>query len=183
MSFTFTKCLIEGLYEIQPEIHGDQRGFFIETYKKEEFFAAGLTMNFVQDNMSRSKRGVLRGLHFQKTHPQGKLVSVIEGEVFDVAVDLRNSSPTFGKYHGVLLSAEKHNMFYVPEGFAHGFVVISDSATFCYKCTDVYHPEDEGGIRWNDPTVAVKWPDFGSEPLLSEKDTKSPFFEPAKKYF
>lgn len=183
MSFTFIKCPIDGLYEIQPEIHGDARGYFIETYKKEEFFAAGLTMNFVQDNMSHSKYGVLRGLHFQKKHPQGKLVSVVEGQVFDVAVDLRTSSPTFGNWHGVTLSAEKHNMFYVPEGFAHGFVVISPYATFCYKCTDVYHPEDEDGIRWNDPTVAVKWPELKSEPLLSAKDTASAFFDKNKKYF
>lgn len=183
MSFKFIKCPIEGLYEIQPEIHGDTRGFFVETYKKEEFFNAGLTMDFVQDNISRSKKGVLRGLHFQKKHPQGKLVSVIEGEVFDVAVDLRNESKTFGKYYGVFLSSEKHNMFYVPEGFAHGFAVISEAATFSYKCTDIYHPEDEDGIRWNDPTISIEWPVFEAEPLLSLKDTKSAFFDSTRKYF
>ena len=133
-------------------------------------------MAYIDKHPAVTRENVIR-------HFQGKLVSVIEGDVFDVAVDLRNSSPTFGKYYGIHLSSEKHNMFYVPEGFAHGFAVISESATFCYKCTDVYHPEDEDGIRWNDPTIAVKWPDFDSEPLLSEKDTKSPFFEPAKKYF
>ena len=183
MSFIFTKCLIEGLYEIQPDVHGDSRGFFIETYKKEDFFSAGSTMDFVQDNMSHSKRGVLRGLHFQKKHPQGKLVSVVEGEVFDVAVDLRKKSPTFGKYYSVVLSSEKHNMFYIPEGFAHGFAVLTESATFCYKCTDVYHPEDEYIIRWNDPTIDIKWPDFDSAPLLSPKDTQAPFFDPTQSYF
>lgn len=183
MAFQFKPCPINGLYEIQPAVHNDSRGFFVETYKEEEFVSAGLTMKFVQDNMSCSKHGVLRGLHFQKKHPQGKLVSVVEGEVFDVAVDLRNNSPDFGKWYGVKLSAEKHNMFYVPEGFAHGFAVLSQSATFCYKCTDIYHPEDQGGIVWNDPTIAVKWPDLGISPILSEKDTIAPFFNKNEHYF
>ena len=181
--FKFTETKIKGVYVIEPTVFGDSRGYFVETYNEQDFKAAGLNYTFVQDNQSASTKGVLRGLHFQKKHPQGKLVSVVEGQVFDVAVDLRTSSPTFGNWHGVTLSAEKHNMFYVPEGFAHGFVVISPSATFCYKCTDVYHPEDEDGIRWNDPTVAVKWPELKSEPLLSAKDTASAFFDKNKKYF
>lgn len=183
MPFTFNKCPIDGLYEIQPKVLGDARGFFVETYKETEFFEHGLTMRFVQDNMSHSTYGVLRGLHFQKKHPQGKLVSVVEGTVFDVAVDLRNDSATFGSWYGVTLSAEKHNMFYVPEGFAHGFAVLSKEATFTYKCTDVYHPEDEGGIRWNDPSINVAWPTLDCAPLLSEKDTKQPFFDRETRYF
>ena len=143
----------------------------METYKKEDFDKAGLVYNFIQDNQSKSKKGVLRGLHFQKTFPQAKLVRVIEGEVYDVAVDLRKNSPTYGKYFGVLLSAEKGNQFMIPRGFAHGFVVVSETATFCYKCDELYHPEDEGGVMWNDPDIAIEWP-LDGEPLLSEKDKK-----------
>lgn len=176
MPFTFTSCSIEGLYEITPKIFGDSRGYFFESWSERDFHAEGLTMHFVQDNQSKSTKGVLRGLHFQKTHSQGKLVRCIEGEVFDVAVDIRLGSKTFGAWHGVILSAETQNQFYIPEGFAHGFLVLSETATFAYKCTDFYHPEDEGGLMWNDPTIAIQWPDIGMAPLLSEKDTKHPSF-------
>jgi dTDP-4-dehydrorhamnose 3,5-epimerase len=168
---------IEGLYQIQPKVFGDNRGYFLETYHYEDFKNAGLDMVFVQDNQSMSKKGVLRGLHFQKTHPQGKLVRVISGEVFDVAVDFRKDSKTYGKWHGIILSAEKKNMFYVPEGFAHGFLVLSDTAEFAYKCTDYYHPEDEGGIMWNDKTIGVEWPITPDmELIISDKDQKHPNF-------
>ncbi|MDR3131056.1 MAG: dTDP-4-dehydrorhamnose 3,5-epimerase [Treponema sp.] len=176
MPITVKPCPLEGLYEIRPRIFGDGRGYFFESYSRRDFGAAGLDMVFVQDNQSRSSRGVLRGLHFQKTRPQGKLVRVIEGEVFDVAVDLRPRSPTLGKWHGVVLSGETHNQFYIPEGFAHGFLVLSETAVFAYKCTDFYYPEDEGGILWNDPAVGVAWPDPGVEYLLSEKDKNLPCF-------
>ena len=155
---TVTKCPIEGLYVIEPAVFGDSRGYFTETYNQNDMDAAGLTMRFVQDNQSSSAKGVLRGLHFQKEHPQGKLVRVIRGCVFDVAVDLRKGSSTYGQWYGVELSEENHKQFYISEGFAHGFLVLSDMAEFCYKCTDFYHPEDEGGLAWNDPTIAVQWP-------------------------
>jgi dTDP-4-dehydrorhamnose 3,5-epimerase len=174
--FTFDPCPIPGLYEIQPKVFGDSRGYFFEAYSERDFHAAGLTMRFVQDNQSRSNKGVLRGLHFQKAHPQGKLVRVIEGEVFDVAVDLRAGSAAWGKWHGMVLSGERQNQFYIPEGFAHGFLVLSDFAVFAYKCTDFYYPGDEGGIAWNDPALGIAWPDLGMEYLLSEKDTKQPPF-------
>lgn len=173
-----TRCEIEGLCVIEPEVRGDARGYFVETYNQRDMAAAGLDMVFVQDNQSMSVQGVLRGLHFQKEHPQGKLVRVISGEVFDVAVDLRTGSETYGKWHGEILSAENKKQFYVPEGFAHGFYVLSEQAEFCYKCTDFYHPGDEGGIRWDDPTIGVKWPLLeGKEIILSEKDKKWPFFK------
>ena len=173
-NFTFHKCSIEGLYVIEPKVFGDKRGYFIETYHYEDFKAAGLSMVFVQDNQSSSGKGVLRGLHFQKTHPQGKLVRVLKGTVYDVAVDLRRNSPTYGQYKGVILSEENKRMIYVPEGFAHGYLVISDTAEFSYKCTDFYHPEDEGGILWNDPGIGIDWPLDGMEPVLSDKDMKHP---------
>ena len=161
MSFEFKECPIKGLYEIQPKVFGDARGYFFECYSERDFFAAGLT------------------------EPQGKLVRAIQGRVLDVAVDLRDQSPTFGKWHGVILDSEKQNQFYIPRGFAHGFFVLSDAAVFGYKCTDFYHPEDEGGLMWNDPAIGVDW--FGAaagvEPLLSEKDKKHPAFDTAKKYF
>lgn len=186
---TVTKAPIDGLYVIEPTVHGDKRGYFSETYNKRDMQEAGLTMEFVQDNQSASTKGVLRGLHFQKEHPQGKLVRVIRGEVFDVAVDLRSGSSTFGQWYGVLLSEENHKQFYISEGFAHGFLVLSDYAEFCYKCTDFYHPGDEGGLAWNDPTIAVEWPrlkgsypgnadasgytlDDGTPLNLSDKDQK-----------
>ncbi|MEE1276739.1 MAG: dTDP-4-dehydrorhamnose 3,5-epimerase [Fibrobacteraceae bacterium] len=176
--FNFIKTSIEGVTIIEPTVYGDARGYFMETYNAREFNDAGLNMTFVQDNESKSKKGVLRGLHFQKTNPQGKLVRVIEGEVFDVAVDLRKGSPTFGKWEGVILSAENKRQFYVPEGFAHGFVVLSETATFVYKCTRLYDPTDEGGLFWNDPAIGIQWPlPEGFEPLLSEKDTKNPLLK------
>lgn len=160
---TVTPCAIEGLYEIQPTVHRDARGYFTETYNRRDMEEAGLAMEFVQDNQSASSKGVLRGLHYQKEHPQGKLVRVLRGEVFDVAVDLRASSPTYGKWHGVILSAEKQNQFYVPEGFAHGYLVLSDYAEFCYKVTDFYRPGDEGALAFNDPDIAVEWPGLVGE--------------------
>ena len=172
-NFTFRETDIAGVYVIDVKTYGDRRGYFMETYKKSDFDAAGLVYDFVQDNQSASRKGVLRGLHFQKTFPQAKLVRVLRGEVFDVAVDLRAGSPTYGKWTGVLLSAENHRQFMIPRGFAHGFVVMSDEAEFAYKCDELYHPEDEGGIAWNDPDVAIDWPDVG-EVILSEKDQKNP---------
>ncbi len=153
-----TKCPIEGLYIIEPTVFGDSRGYFMETYNQKDMEDAGLFMNFVQDNQSSSTKGVLRGLHFQKQHPQGKLVRVIKGSVFDVAVDIRKDSKTFGRWFGVELSEENKKQFYIPEGFAHGFLVLSDVAEFCYKCTDFYHPNDEGGLAWNDPEIGIEWP-------------------------
>jgi len=171
MAFTFTKTGIEDLYVIEPKVFGDNRGYFMETYNYEEFKAAGLDMVFVQDNQSMSTKGVLRGLHFQTKHTQGKLVRVIKGEVFDVAVDLRKKSETYGKWYGVLLTDENKKQFYVPEGFAHGFLVTSDEAEFVYKCTDFYHPEFDCGLLWNDPEINIEWPTDGiDEILLSEKD-------------
>ena len=149
---------IEGLCIITPAVHGDARGYFVETYNQNDMHEAGLTMNFVQDNQSGSTKGVLRGLHYQKEHPQGKLVRVIRGSVYDVAVDLRKGSKTYGHWHGIELTEENHKQFYIPEGFAHGFLVLSDVAEFCYKCTDFYHPGDEGGMAWNDPELGIKWP-------------------------
>ncbi|WP_343208374.1 dTDP-4-dehydrorhamnose 3,5-epimerase [Anaerolentibacter hominis] len=166
---------IQGLFTVKPQVFGDNRGYFMETYQYEEFKKAGLNMVFVQDNQSMSGKGVLRGLHFQKNHPQGKLVRVVSGEVFDVAVDLRPGSGTFGKWHGVVLSAAEKNQFYIPEGFAHGFLVLSDTAEFVYKCTDYYHPEDEGGLKWDDEDIGIRWPIAPDmEILLSEKDKKHP---------
>lgn len=171
-NFEFIPCGgIEGLFEVKPKVFGDNRGYFMETYEKREFEAAGIRAEFVQDNQSMSVKGVLRGMHFQKEHPQGKLVRVISGEVFDVVVDLRKNSASYGKWFGILLSSEKKNMFYVPPGFAHGFLVMSERAEFMYKCTDFYYPEDEGGIMWNDPLVGIEWPALpGTELIFSEKD-------------
>ena len=196
---TVKSCGIEGLYEIQPTRHDDARGYFIETYNKRDMAEAGLTMEFVQDNQSASVKGVLRGLHYQKEHPQGKLVRVIRGEVFDVAVDLRAGSPTLGKWHGVVLNAEKQNQFYIPEGFAHGYMVLSDYAEFCYKVTDFYHPGDEGSLAFNDPEIAVEWPGLigeypgsadpssyhledGTPLILSPKDSVAPRFGEAFRF-
>lgn len=172
-NFTFIETGIRDLYIVEPKVFGDSRGYFLETYQKKAFDEAGLFYDFVQDNQSSSRRGVLRGLHFQKTHPQAKLVRALSGEVFDVAVDLRKGSDTFGKWFGVLLSAENKKQFLIPRGFAHGFVVVSDFAEFAYKCDEFYHPEDEGGLIWNDPDIAVAWPEVG-EIILSEKDKKNP---------
>ena len=169
--FKFIETSIKDVYIIEPTVFGDERGYFMETYHAGEFKEAGLDLKFVQDNQSKSKRGVLRGLHFQYNQPQGKLVRVIKGEVFDVAVDLRQNSPTYGKWEGIILSEENKKQFYVPEGFAHGFLVLSDEAEFTYKCTNFYSPEDEGGILWNDPEIGIEWPVEGiDEIMLSEKD-------------
>ena len=154
-----TKCPIEGLYVIEPAVHGDERGYFMETYNQRDMQEAGLDIIFVQDNQSCSVKGVLRGLHYQKQFPQTKLVRAIKGTVFDVAVDLRHGSETYGKWYGVLLSEENKKQFLIPKGFAHGFLVLSDIAEFCYKCDDFYHPNDEGGIAWNDPDIGIEWPD------------------------
>ena len=170
---TVETCEIEGLRVITPAVFRDERGYFMETYNYIDFKEAGLGMTFVQDNQSMSVKGVLRGLHYQKEHPQGKLVRVVRGSVFDVAVDLRKDSKTFAKWFGVELTAENKKQFYIPEGFAHGFVVLSDEAEFAYKCTDFYHPGDEGGLAWNDPQIGVDWPVEGLGPLIiSEKDQK-----------
>ncbi len=160
-----TTCPIKGLYVIEPTVHGDSRGYFMETYSHRDMEAAGLPAVFVQDNQSMSTKGVLRGLHFQKQYPQAKLVRVIRGEVFDVAVDMRKGSETFGKWYGVVLSETNHKQFYISEGFAHGFLVLTDTAEFCYKVTDFWHPNDEGGIAWNDPDIGIVWPELqGSYP-------------------
>lgn len=153
-----TKAPIEGLYVIEPSVHGDARGYFMETYNQKDMHEAGLDMVFVQDNQSMSTKGVLRGLHFQKQYPQGKLVRVIKGSVYDVAVDLREGSPTYGQYYGVELTKENKKQFYISEGFAHGFLVLSDVAEFCYKVTDFWHPGDESGLAWNDPEINIQWP-------------------------
>ncbi|HCT92412.1 MAG TPA: dTDP-4-dehydrorhamnose 3,5-epimerase [Lachnospiraceae bacterium] len=185
------KAPIEGLYEITPTVHGDSRGYFMETYNLNDMREAGLDLRFVQDNQSMSVKGVLRGLHFQKQYPQGKLVRVIRGTVFDVAVDLRDGSATYGKWYGVVLTEENKKQFYISEGFAHGFLVLSDEAEFCYKVTDFYHPGDEGGLAWNDPGIGIEWPrvtgtyagsagaegyclEDGTPLCLSDKDQKWP---------
>ena len=177
MAFQFIETMIPGVMIIQPQVFSDYRGYFMETYKKEQFVAAGIDREFVQDNESSSTKGVLRGLHFQKNHTQGKLVRVTHGTVFDVAVDVRPGSETFGQWTGVTLSAEKKNMLYIPEGFAHGFLVLSDTAEFVYKCTDVYDSTSEGGIPWNDPYIGIDWPKIDCEYKTSEKDEKHPAFK------
>ena len=166
-------CEIEGLKIITPTVFGDERGYFMETYNYKDFKEAGIDLKFVQDNQSASKKGVLRGLHFQINYPQDKLVRVIRGEVFDCVVDLRKGSETYGKWHGVILSEENKKMFFIPKNFAHGFLVLSDYAEFTYKCTDFYHPNDEGGIIWNDPDIGIEWPiEPGMELTISDKDKK-----------
>ena len=180
---------IEGLCIIESAVHGDSRGYFMETFNQKDMFEAGLYISFVQDNQSMSTKGVLRGLHFQKRFPQTKLVRVIKGTVYDVAVDLRRTSPTYGKYHGEILTADNRKQYLIPRGFAHGFLVLSDEAVFCYKCDDFYHADDEGGLAWNDPEIGIKWPEViceytgsanakgyalsdGSPLILSNKDQK-----------
>lgn len=155
---TVETCDIEGLKVISPSVFGDERGYFMETYQQQDFAAAGIAVDFVQDNQSGSKKGVLRGLHYQINYPQDKLVRVVNGEVFDVAVDLREGSATYGKWFGVVLSAENKKQFFIPKNFAHGFIVLSDSAEFTYKCSDFYHPNDEGGLYWDDPEIGIDWP-------------------------
>lgn len=180
-NFAFTPMSIEGVVVVDVRAFGDERGYFMETYKRPDFVAGGIDCEFVQDNQSSSARGVLRGLHFQIQHPQSKLVRVTKGEVFDVCVDLRPESATYGQWEGVVLSAENRRQFFIPRGFAHGFLVLSDMAEFCYKCDDVYHPNDEGGLMWNDPDIGIEWPPLpGDEVLdpaklvLSEKDKLHP---------
>lgn len=180
-NFTFTDTSIEGVKIVDVKSYGDRRGYFMETYKRPDFVAGGIDVDFVQDNQSSSTRGVLRGLHFQINHPQAKLVRVVRGTVFDVAVDLRPGSATWGKWEGVVLSAENRRQFFIPRGFAHGFLVLSEEAEFCYKCDDVYHPGDEGGLMWNDPAIGVEWPalegDDAFDPsklVLSDKDQAHP---------
>lgn len=174
-NFNFNKTKIDGVYIIEPKVFGDNRGYFMESYNEEHFEEAGLNMTFVQDNESKSSKGVLRGLHFQRKHSQGKLVRVTKGEVFDVAVDLRVGSPTYGHWEGVILNDENKKQFYIPEGFAHGFLVLSDEAVFNYKCTEFYSPEYDGGVMWNDPEINIEWPlDRIENVLLSEKDKVHP---------
>lgn len=176
--FRFIKTDIDGVIIVEPTAYGDNRGYFMETYQKEDFIAGGIDVDFVQDNQSMSTKGVLRGLHFQINYPQSKLVRCIRGEVYDVAVDLRDGSPTYGKYVGVLLSAENKRQFFIPKNFAHGFLVLSDEAEFVYKVDDFYHPNDEGGLMWNDPTIGIDWPiPEGMEIKLSEKDKVHPLFK------
>ncbi len=177
-NFIFEEQNIKGLYAIEPRVFGDERGYFMETYHQEDFLAAGIKESFVQHNQSMSKKNVLRGLHFQTKHPQGKLVRALKGELYDVAVDLRGGSPTYGQWFGIVLSEENKKMLYVPAGFAHGYLVLSEEAVFSYLCTDFYHPEEEGGVMWNDPAIGVEWPiEKGVQPILSEKDKKYPPLE------
>lgn len=183
-NFTFTETSIEGVVVVDVKSYPDDRGYFMETYKQPDFVAGGIDVDFVQDNQSASTKGVLRGLHFQINHPQSKLVRVVSGKVFDVAVDLRDGSPTYGKWEGVVLSAQNRRQFFIPRGFAHGFLVLSDYAEFCYKCDDVYHPNDEGGLMWNDPAIGIGWPAMDgddvldeSKLVLSEKDKLHPAFK------
>ena len=189
---------ISGLCLIEPAVHGDNRGYFMETWSKRDMEEAGFDIDFVQDNQSSSSKGVLRGLHFQKQHPQTKLVRAIRGEVFDVVVDLRAGSSTYGKWHGELLSEENKKQFLVPKGFAHGFLVLSETAEFCYRCDDYYHPEDEGGVAWNDPEIGIVWPKMegrypgtaagdgytvdGAPLKLSDRDLKWPGIKDAFKF-
>ena len=179
----FEPTAIPEVVLIRPKVFGDERGFFLESWEQRKFAAAGLDLKFVQDNHSHSARHILRGLHYQIRQPQGKLVRVTHGRVFDVAVDIRRASPTFGRWVGVELSAENHHMLWVPPGFAHGYLVLSESADFLYKVTDFWAPEHERAIRWNDPTLDVRWPlPAGEQPVLSGKDAAAPYLEAAEVY-
>ena len=184
-NFKRTDTSIEGVCIIEPTVFGDNRGYFMETYQKNDFAEIGINYEFVQDNQSKSKKGVLRGLHFQKENTQSKLVRCIKGEVFDVAVDLRPGSKTYGKWEGVILSEENKKMFMIPKGFAHGFLVLSKTAEFCYKCDDIYNPKAEGGLKWDDPEIGIIWPEVPGmkkeEYLTSEKDGKWPTLEEIRK--
>jgi len=183
--FNIIKTEFEGLFIIEPAVFGDDRGFFMESYSAKDFKALGLDLQFVQDNHSHSQKGVLRGMHYQKNHPQTKLIRVIRGKVFDVVVDLRKSSITFGKWFGIELSEQNKKMFLIPVGFAHGFLTLSDDVDFMYKCTDFYYPHDEGGLRWDDPNINIKWPleKVGDHLIISDKDKKWPYFRDLDFYF
>lgn len=191
MKFSFNKCylhndqLIKGLYEIIPVRFDDNRGFFLESYNEKDFLQAGLNMKFVQENYSKSYKNVLRGLHFQKKNTQGKLIRISYGAIYDVVVDLRNGSETFGQYFGIILDTIKQNMLYIPKGFAHGFLVLSDYADLIYKCSDFYSPENETGIIWNDGSLAINWKDYVNQKdlIISNKDIKLPLFDKNQKYF
>jgi dTDP-4-dehydrorhamnose 3,5-epimerase len=174
-----TKTAIPEVLVFEPTVHGDSRGYFMETFRLNDFNDAGDSLNFVQDNQSKSSQGTLRGLHYQLNFPQGKLVRVLSGEVFDVAVDIRKNSPTFGQWVGELLSGENHKQLWVPPGFAHGFYVTSESAELSYKCTDYYHPEDDHSLLWNDPSIAIEWPLVSDFPLLSDKDKNAKILQEA----
>ena len=183
-NFTFTQTDVEGVVVVDTKTYGDERGYFAETYKRSDFETGGICCEFVQDNQSASTKGVLRGLHFQIAHPQAKLVRVLSGSVFDVAIDLRKDSPTYLRWHGEVLTSENRRQLFIPRGFAHGFLVLSDYAEFAYKCDDVYHPNDEGGYMWNDPAFGIEWPPLEgdaqfdpSKLVLSEKDKLHPPFE------
>ena len=175
--FTKNETSIDGVYVIEPTVFGDNRGYFMETYKKDLFEQAGLDYVFVQENQARSTKGVLRGLHYQKQFSQAKLVRCTEGIIFDVCVDLRPKSPTYGKWFGAYLTAEEGNMLMIPRGFAHGVLIVSDYATFTYKCDNVYHPEDEYGLMWNDPLIGIDWPKLNCDIILSNKDKNWPSFK------
>lgn len=188
-NFTFTTTSIEGVIIVDVRSYGDRRGYFMETYKRPDFVAGGIDCEFVQDNQSSSTRGVLRGMHFQMEHPQAKLVRVVRGAVFDACVDLRPGSPTWGRWEGAVLSAENRRQLFIPRGFAHGFLVLSEEAEFCYKCDDVYRPGDEGGLMWNDPEVGIEWPALEgddvfdpSKLVLSDKDKLHPPLSNLKKH-
>ena len=170
-----TTCDLQGLLIIEPDVFGDNRGYFMESWNRQRYREAGIAFDFVQDNFSLSRRGTLRGLHFQNPLAQGKLVSVLQGEVYDVGVDIRRGSPTFGRWFGMTLSAENKRQFFLPPGFAHGFLVLSEMALFHYKCTDIYSPRDEQGFRWNDPDVGIKWP--VANPILSKRDAAAPYLK------
>ena len=183
MPFSLSPLRIPGMFILVPKVYGDARGYFLESWNEREVEGLGVDLRFVQENQSGSHLGVLRGLHFQKAHPQGKLIQVISGKVFDVAVDLRRASGSFGAWDGIVLSAEERKLLYIPPGFAHGYLVLSDEAVFSYKCTDYYHPEDEDGIRWDDPMIGIEWPDPGMLPELSGRDRALPPFDPGRDYF
>lgn len=173
---------LPGVLILEPTLHGDSRGYFMETFRQSWFAERGLDLNFVQDNQSKSSRGTLRGLHYQLKNPQGKLVRVISGEVFDVAVDLRRSSANFGQWFGLLLSAENHKQLWIPPGFGHGFYVLSESVELCYKCTDYYHPESDRSLRWDDSALGIEWPLLDPSPLLSDKDRNASLLSDATVY-
>jgi dTDP-4-dehydrorhamnose 3,5-epimerase len=183
LPITVSPLPIEGLLQILPTVFEDDRGAFFESYNQEVFARAGIAERFVQDNQSASRRGVLRGLHFQRRHQQGKLVRAVSGEIFDVAVDLRPDSPSFGKWASIILSGSLKNQLYIPRGFAHGSLALSDYVVFAYKCTDYYSPADEQGIRWDDPALDIAWPNSGVVPILSAKDQSLPAFDPKRRYF